>query len=145
MNVRESKIYLKQIERITLKIDSLKDELEELQELAASVSSQTHGEKVSTMPTSRVESLMVRVQKKEEEIFVEHLALVDAREKILQEIDKLADIRFVKILTYRYVKCLKMADVAKALHYEYKWCCRLHSQALDAFGKSKSQTRTNTN
>lgn len=145
MNVKESKRYLKQIERLTLRIDMLKDELEELQELTASVGSQPHGERVSTMPTSRVERLMVKIQKKEEEIFLAHLDLVDTREKILQEIDKLADIRFVKILTFRYVKCLKMADVAKALHYEYKWCCRLHSQALDAFGKSKSQTRTNTN
>lgn len=60
---------------------------------------------------------------------------IDLRDRITEQIEHMEDDRYSALLSYKYLKGMKLKDVALKLHYEYKWTCQLHGRALQAFGE----------
>lgn len=55
---------------------------------------------------------------------------------VWEQIESLhAEGNYKDILYLRYVKCMKLRDVAELLSYEYTWTCKLHGKALQVFGQ----------
>ena len=70
---------------------------------------------------------------KERKINKEIDELIDAKAKIMHEIQDVPDERFVEILMRRYISCQKLEDIAKEMGYVHGWIRQLHGQALIAF------------
>lgn len=53
--------------------------------------------------------------------------------EIFQAIEEVPDERERKVLTLRYIKCLKWEEIAVEMHVEWAQVHRIHAQALEHF------------
>lgn len=81
----------------------------------------------------RLVALISKIDAKEKQIVRRIDALVDLKEKVSGQIQKLQDPRYAELLHSRYVLCMKWEEIAVQTHTDLRWVYRLHGQALNAF------------
>ena len=65
---------------------------------------------------------------------------VDLKNKIINEIQSLKDINYVKLLYKRYIEYKRLEVIAVEMNYTYTYVRTLHGQALQEFDKVHTQS-----
>lgn len=130
-----AKEYLSTIRLKNVMIDTWINEKENMWRQMRSLNSpQYDGISVqSTKDPDKYGAMWAKIEAKERKINSMIDELVDAKEKIMNEIRELEDERYVEILMRRYASCQKLEDIAKAMNYTYQWAREMHGQALIEF------------
>lgn len=81
----------------------------------------------------RLVALISKIDAKEKQIVRRIDALVDLKEKISGQIQKLQDPRYAELLHSRYVLCEKWEDIARGMHVDPRYVYKVHGRALMAF------------
>ncbi len=140
------KQYLRQLERINIIINQKQLQLDELRVIGSGFKAIDYAaDRVQTSPTDRMAEVMARWVDMESEINETIDRYVDTKNRIINEIHRLQDTRYISILYKRYVEFKPLVTVAYELSYDYKWTCKLHGDALQAFDHAILRTRQNTN
>lgn len=139
-----AKTYLQQIYRLKMKIEQRTQQLEELKASASGYKAIDYSaDKVQVSPSDRMADVVGRFADLEETI--NHLIseYLYKKDFIIMQIQLLDDTRYVDLLYRRYVLFKPFRIIAKELTYDYKYCCRLHGKALQAFEKAYLNNKTN--
>ncbi len=143
----QARIYLKQLSALNFKIEQKRKEAGELRTLALSVGSpSTEGDRVSSLSggCSKQHSALERFIDLEKEINEKIDEYVNLKHKIIDEIHKLEDVRYIALLSMHYIpdrrmRTKKLEDIAEIMkksngeEYSYDHIRRLHGEALRAF------------
>lgn len=130
-----SKQYLKQVELLDIKLAQKRRELDQLRQdygLAGLDYSKDY-----VQGNSKTEASFVRMAERaselEREISDTITKLIDCRETIINEIHRLQDERYIKLLHMRYIDYMSLDQIARKMSYAYHYTAKLHWQALQAF------------
>ena len=98
-------------------------------------------ERVQTSPANIQENMIVKYLDLEREIDKMIDAYVDQKDKIINQIHELSDVRYIRILFDRYVPDEKghtksFEQISVDMNYSYTYVCDLHGQALIAFAET---------
>lgn len=140
MTVKE---YLNQIRALDKKIDQRIEEAAELRQIAFGIRSpDLSGDRVQTSPDPDKRSELVHkyivLENRINELIDQY---VDMKNKIIGEIHALPDMRLSELLYLRYVKYMRIEEIACTMKktngdaYSYQHILRLHGKALKCFGK----------
>lgn len=137
MTARE---YLTQLRTIDLRIKKMHEEAAALREMQTGGGISYDKDRVLSSPQNSQEIRLIRLLDLEKQISREIDAYSSKRALIIQQISQLDDIRFVTILTYRYVpdergRVKTLAQIAGIMDYEEAYVRRLHCKALQAFSQ----------
>lgn len=138
-----TKKYLGQIERYNRMIEFKTNELRTLREMALVIkSSGSDDMKIqSGSPKNKLEESCIEIADAEQELKALISRFLNAKRKIISEIEQLEDTNEYTVLTMRYVECRSMRDIAESLNYSVKNIERIHSKAVESFtlmyGKEK--------
>lgn len=131
-----TKEYLSQISRYSRKINNKTKELEQLKELATSISAVKNEERVQTTPNfDKIGTAYCKISSLEEKI--ENLVdeYIKIREKIIQEIESIEDETEYQVLFSHYIVGEKLEKISQDMNYVYRNITRLHGKALKNFEK----------
>lgn len=131
-----AKEYLRQIEMLDVKIKQKQAQVEDLRDRAQSVGGQqTDSVRVqSSKQGDTIGRKVVRYAALEEEIEVYTRELLRLKNKIINQIQELQDVRYVELLFKRYVERKKLELIAVEMNYDYDYVRALHGYALIDFG-----------
>ena len=127
-----AKEYLQQIEKLNILITHNIDQLMELKSFGAKAVDYS-ADRVQTSPGNSMESIVERWVDMEEKLNRMIDDYVDRKYKVIREIHEIEDTRYIQILYKRYIEFKSLHKVALEMGYDYKWLCRLHGHALEAF------------
>lgn len=95
---------------------------------------------VQTSPSSdRILDAVAMIEKKEREIKKLIGRYDKEKNRIINEIDRLEDPVDRELLFLRYVKYMKLEDIADTMHYSFEWIRERHGTALLRFGRMMDQ------
>ena len=131
-----AKEYLQQIYVMQCRITRLQNMRRQLREELFSVSSPAlDKDSVSTSMSNTMERLIAKVDSMDRDIVAEMIRLIEKREVIVRQIERLKDERYRAILHERYILCRKWEQISVDLSYSITQVYRLHGEALEAFSK----------
>lgn len=144
MTARE---YLMQLRVIDLRIKKMREEAAALREMLTGGGITYDKDQVLSSSQNSQEIRLVRLLDLEKQISREIDVYSSKRASIIQQISQLDDIRFVTILTYRYVpdergRVKTLVQIARITGYNYDHVRHLHGRALQAFQKNMPQKDT---
>ena len=127
-----AKEYLQQAYRLTARIKSDLQELEDLRSMTSSIHSP--GFERNYNPNRPTEAPFVkgleRIWVMEERINSEIEKLISLREEIREVIDEVSDYDQKMLLRYRYINHLSWDNIADKMFYGQRWLFILHGRAL---------------
>ena len=126
-------------------IKQKKEQLEELNVKAQGLSSFDYSaDRVQTTPAGDQLSTDVgRILELEDQIRAKLMQYIEAKTRIIDEIQMLKETKYIQILYKRYVEDKNMAQVAKEIPYEYAYACHMHGEALKAFEEKILNIKSN--
>lgn len=127
--------YLEQIERYNRMIEFKTNELKTLREMALVIKSAGSDDmKIqSGYPKNRLEESCIDIADAEQELKALISRFLNAKRKIIGEIEQLEDTNEYTVLTMRYVECKSMRDIAESLNYSVKNIERIRTKAIQNF------------
>lgn len=129
-----AKRYLQEIYRLNIKI---KQRTEQLNELKASASGfraiDYSADKIQATPSDRMANVIGRCVDLEESVNKLVEEYLYKKNYIINQIQGLDDIRYIKILYDHYVDFKSLDTISKEIPYDYNWLCHLHGLALKSF------------
>ena len=135
MTYDETKAYLSQYYYAYQKVDSLKEELHCLEELANGTQGINYDEPVVQKSRS-LKAPFIRyidkIQKKEEELSNKVEELLNLKDEIHEAIATVNDPVMELVLTYRYINFWEWGDIASKLHYAESYVYKLHRKAISS-------------
>ena len=145
--IMTAKEYLNQIRLLDRKIDQRIQEADELRQIAYGLRSpDMSGDHVQTSPAGdSVGNAVSKYLDMEAEIDAMVDRLVNLKHKIIGEIHELKDPRLVELLYLRYVKFMRLEEIACTMKkadggsYNYEYIKRLHGKSLKEFSKCHSK------
>jgi len=134
MTVRE---YLKQIKLLEIKIEHRKKQIAELKKKAVAMGAPSmKDDPVQTSKTGSVLEDQVAEYVDLERRVVELTIILEAKkDKIIEEIHRLDDQRYIEILHMHYVQGMRLNTVARKMNYSYGRTKHLIREAENAFAK----------
>ncbi len=90
-------------------------------------------DRVQSTPVDKLSADVGRILELEEQIRARMMQYIEAKTRIIDEIQQLQEPRYIEILYKRYVEDKNLTIVAKEIPYEYTYACHLHGEALKAF------------
>lgn len=132
---------------IDLRIKKRREEVAALREMLTGGGISYDKDQVLSSSSNSQEIRLIRLLDLEKQISREIDAYLSKRALIIQQISQLDDIRFVTILTYRYVPDEKgrvktLVQIAGIMGYNYDHVRHMHGQALQAFQQNMPQNNT---
>lgn len=136
----DAKEYLNQIKVYNIRIRQMQEELARLESIANNTTSGINPDKVQTSPDkSKREKAIVKMVDLKKRLTAMIVEQEEKRIEIMEEIHRLSDSRYIEILYLRYVKEIRVEDIADIMvkpdgsEYSIDHLNRLHGQALNAF------------
>lgn len=131
-----AKEYLQQVEIKDAAIDNMSRDKENLIAMLYSLGGASDGDRVqSSRDNDKFGTLYSKIDEKERQIDEKIDELIDFRLKVSEEINKLPDERYMKLLHRRYVQLLSWEMIAVELEYSYQYVISLHGDALQKFAE----------
>ena len=131
------KQYLGQIQRLDMIINHRIEQAEDLRRKAFALRSpELKQDRVMASPSGdQLADAVAKYADKQREIdaMIDHYT--ELKETIIGQIEALEDARYSQILYLRYVRYMRLTEVAEEMHYEYLYVRKLHGWALQAFKK----------
>lgn len=130
-----TKEYLSQIELLDKKIKQKKSELHDLRLIATSTGGMNYdADRVQTSPSGdTMANKVIKCVDLEAQIDEQLQVYIHLKHKIIDEIQKLDDVRYVDLLFKRYVEFKMFEQISVEMGYEYQYTRELHALALNAF------------
>lgn len=129
--IAEAKSYLEEIEKADKIIKNKVTELEQLRELATSITVNSNPDVVQTSgDIDRIGAVVEEIIDKENEFKFALDALCSLRQERITVIEQLDDIIEYDIIHKRYIQYKTLSEIAKEMNYSYVWICRKHNSAL---------------
>lgn len=130
-----AKEYLRQIELLDVKIQQKQAQVEDLRDRAQSVGGQqTDSVRVqSSKDGDTIGRKVAKYADLEADIQSYTYDLMRLKNKIINQIQQLTDVRYVELLYKRYVEYKRLELIAVEMVYDYDYVRTLHGYALQAF------------
>lgn len=127
-----AKEYLQQAYQIHRSMQSRKQQIARLRELAEQVTSAATATRVSGTPArSKIESAVCRIADLQAMIQRDLCRLAEKYEEIQRIIDKVEEGPYRDLLIHRYLNFYTWEEIAEKMNYSYKWIHVLHGKALE--------------
>lgn len=126
--------YLEQVEILDTKINQKIYQLKDLKLRSTSTGGFDYSERVQTSPSG--DSLCRAVTDYvalEDEINADIDHFVDFKNKIINQIQTMTDVKYMKLLYMRYVEYKSLELIAVEMNYSYPYVKELHGVALQQF------------
>lgn len=135
-----AKQYLLQLQILDTKINQKIEESAQLRSIVQGRGMSCDSERVQTSPANIQENMIVKYLDIEREIDKMIDAYVDQKDKIINQIHELSDVRYIRILFDRYVPderghTKSFEQISVDMNYNYTYVCDLHGRALIAFAE----------
>lgn len=130
-----AKEYLLQVKLLDVKIQQKQEQIDELRDKAQSVGAQqTDAIRVqSSKDGDTIGRKVVKYASLEADIQAYTYDLMCLKNKIINQIQQLTDVRYVQLLYKRYVEYKRLELIAVEMVYDYDYARTLHGYALQAF------------
>jgi len=129
-----TKEYLNQISRLNRMINNKLVEIQQLRELACSISAINLEDKVQNTPNfDKIGSKMAKIDELEENLDKTIDRYVLVKNKIVSQIDSMEDENTYNILFSRYIQKKSFERIAIEMEYSWRQIIRLHGKALKQF------------
>lgn len=129
-----TKEYLNQISRLNRMINNKLVEIQQLRELACSISAINLEDKVQNTPNfDKIGSKMAKIDELEENLDKTIDRYVLVKNKIVSQIDSMEDENTYNILFSRYIPKKSFERIAIEMEYSWRQIIRLHGKALKQF------------
>ena len=132
----KTKDYLSQVSRLNKMINNKLSEISQLRELSVSISAIGNDEKVQTSPNfDKIGTTVAKIDEMEnnlDKMIDEYLV---KRERIIAQIDTMAEESVYQILFSRYIEKKTFEKIATEMKYSWRQIVRLHGKALQQFEK----------
>lgn len=129
-----TKEYLNQISRLNRMINNKLVEIQQLRELACSISAINLEDKVQNTPNfDKIGSKMAKIDELEENLDKTIDKYVLVKNKIVSQIDSMEDENTYNILFSRYIEKKSFELIAIEMEYSWRQIIRLHGKALKQF------------
>lgn len=131
-----TKEYLSQISRLNRMIQNKLSEIEQLRELARSISATGNEERVQISPNyDKIGTAYAKIDEMERRLDKIIDEYVDKKELITHQIESIDDEILYDILFSRYINKKTFEKIATKMGYSFKQITRLHGRALQEFEK----------
>ena len=132
----KAKEILERIQGNRDRIDHLMQRQQDLNEYGLKAIDYSKTKVQSSPDASIVESIVMRSQERQQKISAEIMKLALEIDDIVQYIDEFNNNGILSRLLYlKYVNNMTMKEVSAELQYDYRYCCTLHTKALNEFEK----------
>lgn len=137
---KDPKDYLMQIRILDIKIDSMLDTLDNLRASVLRITPVLKQDVVSGgSAPDRMSSTMAKIVDLQNEINQTIDRYVDEKANIIRLLDQIHIPDYLQVLQKRYIEYQTFEEIAADMHYSYRWICKLHGRALQAFGRLLNQ------
>lgn len=144
----KAKEYLQQLKRLDTMINQKNQELNDLRLKAGGTGSVDYSkERVQTSPSGEAQfaKLLERIIDLETEINAEIDAFVDKKHTIINQIQRLKNPDYIRLLYKRYVEYKSLKRICVEMNFSYNYIKHLHGYALQNFQeKILNSTPNNT-
>lgn len=142
MEIKDIKDELRNIPLMTMEIDSLLEEQTRLHNVAESCGAIQYGERIQSTPNQhKMEDAICKLADLDGEIVDRLCQYFEVRNRAVQDIMQIEDIRMRQILYQEYIIGKNMLDISRELAYNYDYVKHLKSEALIALQKIKDSTK----
>jgi hypothetical protein len=139
----DAKLYLLRLRALDLKIKQLTEEIDRLRSEATGLKSMQIRDDIVQHSASgdAMANAVIRIVDLEQQVSEKCQRYADMRTEIIDQIQSLDDPRYVEVLYLRYVRYMRMEEIACVMHkpngasYSYQHILRLHGEALQKFSK----------
>lgn len=129
-----TKDYLNQISRLNRMINNKLVEIQQLKEMACSISAITNGDRVQTsLNFDKIGTSIAKIDEMERNLDKMIDEYVDKKNLIIAQIDSVEDEDCYNILFSRYIEKKTFEVIATELNYSWRQIVRLHGKALRIF------------
>lgn len=132
MTVKE---YLNQYRWAKEEIQSMGDEISQLEALAEYVSPKGERSGSGGYASDRVGTLAAKLADEKDRLGQRMAELLDIRDTIKAQIGELDNMRYRLVLTERYINCKQWEEISADAHYSLRAVQYIHRDAIEAFGK----------
>lgn len=127
----KAKEYLQQVKKAKLHIDSLKEEIETMKELAVSMGAISQNEKVmSSVSQDKMANIICNIEERMAELKDKVTEYIKLRTEVMVVISKVSNDDYQQILYKRYCQMEKWEKIALEMSYSCRWVVKLHGYAL---------------
>lgn len=127
----EAKEFLKQPERLDLRIKNKLIEKQQWRDIALGITANTEGERVqSSGAKSKMSDAVIKLVDVEAEIDSLVDELIDTKKKVIQIIEMLDSATEYNVLHMRYIQYLSLQEIADHYNRDYGWATTTHGRAL---------------
>lgn len=128
----EVKEFLKQPERLDLRIKNKLIEKQQWKEIALGITANMDGERVQSSSNSKSKMAEAVIKCVDMEAEIDSLVdeLIDTKKKVIQTIERLESIREYNVLHMRYIQYLSLQEIAAYYQKDYTWATTTHGRAL---------------
>ena len=131
MIARDAKEYLRQVEKLDVRIKNKLIEQRQWRDIALGITANMEGERVqSSGAKSKMADAIGRCVDMEAEIDSLVDNLVDLKKEVIQTIEQLESATEYNVLHMRYIQFLDLQDIADHYGKEYGWATTTHGRAL---------------
>lgn len=128
--------YLGKIQRYEYMIKDKLDEINHMREMCMSISVSMDKENVKSSPNQdKLSDAIAKIVDLERETDKLVDGLIDERRRIINQIDALGDTKEYRILTMRYVKGMRLADIAFEMDLSIDSIKRIKKDSMKEFEK----------
>ena len=132
MTVKE---YLNQYRWAKEEIQSMRDEIAQLEALAEYVSPKSERSGKVGCHSDRVGTLAAKIADERDRLGQRMAELLEVRDKIKSQIDEIDNMRYRLVLTERYINCKQWEKISADAHYSLRAVQYIHRDAIEAFGR----------
>lgn len=135
MNAKE---YLKQLQKMDVRIKQRQQEKDELRTMLGSISSFDYSkDRVQTGQASDAHYVKIIEKITEIEEGIGHLITeyLEKKHEMIGQIQKLKNDKHIEVLYKRYIEFKRIEDIAEEMNYTYPYAISLHGNALKEFEK----------
>ena len=130
-NSKDAKEFLKQVERLDVRIRNKLIEQQQWRDIALGITANMDGERVqSSGAKSKMADALDKVVDAEAVIDSLIDELIDVKKKVIETIEKLDSATEYNVLHMRYIQFKDLQEIADRYGYEYGWATTTHGRAL---------------
>lgn len=137
MNIKD---YLKQIKRLTIRVEQIGEEITEIEARLGVQGINYNKMPVTPSPDDKRSRYIYKLIDLRDEYTRESERLMEKRKEVVDSIALLEDVRLQQVLYFRYVKDMRWEEIAERLSYDDKYIFRLHGYALLELKKILKET-----
>ena len=138
MNAKE---YLRQYQDALVDIRNIEAELEELEDMAMSITVNADGERVqSSGSQDAIGSLVAKICDMRIELMDKRSDALDKMHRIQKTINRVENKDYRQILHMKYIEKATFEKIAVDMNKSWRWICKLHGRALQEVEKVLSRT-----